>query len=150
MDAGLRVTDAHDQTVSHKYTVHYPNHAPREDDPHYKDFNEFHRRTKATAKCAIGAHRNDFSECSLDKPLELHHAHIEFSLQNGVDLRWLENDYPGISNPDEIGAWVESASNLLWYCVAHHRGPGGVHCVSASDFEAEKYVRELISAPEDS
>jgi len=137
-------TPAHDQKITHWYVVHYPEHEPRESDPHYRDFEAFRRRTKATAQCAIGAHRGDFGECSLDKPLELHHAHIEFSLQNGVELKWLEVDYPGVSDPDIIGAWVESAENLLWLCQAHHRGPGGIHVAAASDFEAEKYVRGLI------
>lgn len=136
--------DAHDQKVTHSYTVRYPAHPPREGDPHYVDFEAFHRRTRATATCAVGEHRNDFSECSLDKPLELHHAHIEFSLQNGVDLAWLEKDYPGVSDPGEVGAWVESAANLVWLCEFHHRGHGGVHVASASDFEAEKYVKGLI------
>jgi hypothetical protein len=139
-------TPAHNQAVTHHYIVHYPDHEPRESDPHYRDFNAYRRRTKSTAQCAIGYHRNDFSECSLDKPLELHHAHIEFSLQNGVDLRWLEVDYPGVSDPSIIGAWVESADNLLWLCQAHHRGPGGIHVAAASDFEAEKYVRNLIGS----
>ena len=139
-------TPAHDQNVTHRYTVHYPDHEPRESDPHYRDFNAYRRRTKDAAQCAIGAHRADFSECSLDKPLELHHAHIEFSLQNGVDLKWLEADYPGVSDPATIGAWVESANNLIWLCEAHHRGAGGIHVAAASDFEAEKYVRNLISS----
>lgn len=125
--------------------MHYPPHPARENDPHYCDFEAYRRRTKDTAQCAIGAHRGDFSECSLDKPLELHHAHVEFSLQNGIDLTWLERDYPGISDPSTVGAWVESADNLLWLCEFHHRGHGGVHVASASDFEAEKYVRGLIS-----
>lgn len=136
---------AHTQTASHRYTVHYPEHPARADDPHYKDFEEFRRRTKDTAQCAIGAHRGDFSECSLDQPLELHHAHVEFSLQNGVDLAWLERDYPGISNPDEVGAWIETGDNLEWLCEFHHRGHGGVHVAAAADFEAERYVRGLIT-----
>ncbi|WP_205670218.1 hypothetical protein [Amycolatopsis sp. CFH S0078] len=136
-------TPAHDQNTTHHYLMHYPPHPPRADDPHYRDFEAFRRRTHATAKCSIGEHRGDFSECH--GQLELHHAHVEFSLQNGVDLAWLEKDYPGISNPDEVGAWVESAQNLMWLCEAHHRGHGGVHVASASDFEAAKYVRGLIS-----
>jgi len=136
------MTDAHSQKVTHSYLVHYPAHPARKDDPHYTDFNEYRRRTKATAKCSIGEHRNDFSECH--GGLELHHAHIEFSLQNGVDLKWLERDYPGVSRPDEVGAWVESAANLTWLCEFHHRGPGGVHVASASDYEAERYVKGLI------
>lgn len=136
---------AHAQTAVHRYMMHYPEHPARKDDPHYRDFEEYRRRTHATAKCAVGGHRNDFSECSLDKPLELHHAHIEFALQNGVDLAWLEDDYPGVSDAAQVGAWVESASNLEWLCEFHHRGTGGAHVASASDFEAEKYVKGLIS-----
>ena len=136
--------ESHDQNVTHHYTVHYPDHSERASDPHYVDFNSYRARTKDTAQCSIGAHRNDFTECTLDKPLELHHSHVEFSLQNGVDLKWLEVDYPGISDPNTIGAWVESADNLLWLCEFHHRGAGGVHTAAASDYEAEKYVRGLI------
>jgi hypothetical protein len=134
---------AHTQVESHRYLMHYPEHPARKNDPHYRDFNAYRKATKATAKCAIGAHRGDFSECS--GQLELHHAHVEFSLQNGVDLKWLEADYPGISDPDTVGAWVESGKNLEWLCEFHHRGHGGVHVAAASDFEAEKYVRGLIS-----
>lgn len=136
-------TPAHDHNVTHRYLVHYPEHSPRESDPHYKDFEHYRRLTHATAKCAIGEHRRDYSEC--DGPLELHHAHVEFALQNGIDLAWLEVDYPGISDPDSVGAWVESAANLQWLCLKHHRGRGGVHSATYSDFEAERFVRGLIS-----
>lgn len=134
---------AHDQKMSHSYVVRFPDHEPREGDPHYKDFHAYRRKTAKTAQCAIGLHRNDFTECQ--GPLQLHHSHIEFALQNSVDLAWLEKDYPGISDPDQVGAWVESAENLLWLCTFHHIGNGGVHLLSASDYEAEKYVRGLIS-----
>jgi hypothetical protein len=133
----------HDWKQTHSYVVHYPAHAPRDGDPHFKDFDAYRRETFATAKCSIGQHRNDFTECQ--GQLELHHSHVEFSLQNGIDLKWLEGDYPGIGNPDSVGAWVESGNNLLWLCEFHHRGHGGVHCATASDYEAEKYVRGLIS-----
>lgn len=139
------MTDTHDQAVTHHYTIHYPEHDPRDGDPNYVDFEAYRRRTKATAQCAVGLHRGDFSECS--GGLELHHAHIEFALQNGVDLQWLEVDYPGVSDPATVGAWVESAANLVWLCEHHHRGSGGVHLVSASDYEAEKYVRGLFDGP---
>lgn len=138
-------TPAHDAKITHGYVVHYPPHPPRAEDPHYRDFEAFRRRTHDTAQCAVGAHRGDFAECSLDQPLELHHAHVEFALQNGVDLKWLETDYPGISDPEQVGAWVESAANLVWLCEFHHRGHGGVHVASAADYEAERYVRGLIA-----
>jgi hypothetical protein len=132
----------HDQPVTHSYRLHYPAHPARTGDPHYRDFDAYRRRTKASAVCAVGGHRNDFSECQ--GGLELHHSAVEFSLQNGVDLKWLEADYPGISNADEVGAWVESAANLEWLCERHHRGADGVHLLSASDWEAAKYVRGLV------
>ncbi len=141
------MTDAHDQAVTHSYTIRYPEHPARTDDPHYRDFDAIHRAWKKDPEkwqCAIGKHRGDFSECDLKKPLELHHAHVEFSLQNGVDLAWLEKDYPGISNPDEVGQWVETADNLIVLCVFHHRGHGGVHVADAATFEAERYVRGLV------
>lgn len=137
------MTDAHEQQVTHHYTVHYPPHPARTDDPHYKDFEHFRRSTKDTAQCAKGLEKGTFSECS--GGLELHHAHIEFALQNGVDLAALEKRYPGVSDPDQVGAWIESAANLQWLCTGHHRGHGGVHVASASDYEAETFVKGLIS-----
>lgn len=139
---------AHDQPVTRHYVVRYPDHPARAEDPHYKDFEAYRRRTKGAAQCAMGARRGDFGECDLSAPLELHHAHVEFALQNGVDLAWLERDYPGISSPGEVGAWIESAANLIWLCRACHRGPGGVHVASAADYEAERYVRSLIGKAE--
>lgn len=159
---------AHDQTEAHRYVVHYPPHPARTSDPHYKDFNHYHRTTGPTARCAFAEHATLAGDppaelgyhggnphrlvgagelragCDLDHPMELHHAHVEFSLQNGVDLALLEKDYPGISDPDTVGAWVESAANFEWLCVFHHRGPGGAHTAAASDYEAEKYVQGLI------
>ncbi len=138
---------AHDQPVTNRYVVAYPEHPARADDPHYKDFTHLHRLWKADPvkwRCSVGAHRGDFRECDLTRPLELHHAHVEFSLQNGVDLAWLAVDYPGIDDPTKVGAWVESADNLIVLCVRHHRGVGGIHHASASDFEAEKFVHDLI------
>ena len=128
--------------MTHHYTLLYPAHPARAEDPHYKDFSAYRRRTKATAQCAIGLHRNDFSECG--GGLELHHHAIEFSLQQGIDLKWLEADYPGVSDPNSVGAWVESAKNLEWLCERHHRGLDGVHVLSASDYQAIKYVRGLV------
>jgi hypothetical protein len=137
--------------------MHYPEHPARKDDPHYVDFNHYHQTHRQAARCLVGTYM-DFSECKdaqgepalpddkdFQPGLELHHAHVEFSLQNGIDLSALEKDYPGISDPANVGAWVESASNFMWLCAWHHRGAAGAHTASASDFEAEKYVKGLIS-----
>jgi len=135
---------AHQQATTNHYTIAYPPHPAREDDPHYRDFEHYRRTHVATAVCHFAERRGgDTSECG--GGLELHHSHVEFSMQNGVDLAVLERDYPGISNPDEVGAWVESAANLVFLCERHHRGHGGVHHASASDFEASVFVRGLIT-----
>lgn len=135
---------AHDQNVTHHYLMHYPEHPPRPEDPHYVDFNHYRKTHIKDAKCAY-ADSATGDQCVTDKPLELHHRIIEFSLQNGVDFKVLERDFPGISDPTQVGAWVESDQNFEWLCQFHHRGHGGVHVASASDFEAEKYVKGLIS-----
>ncbi len=148
---------AHDQTVTHHYVIHYPEHPARTSDPHYVDFNAYHTKNRPTARCAVGLVIG-FDQCSdaqghpltidgngQQSGLELHHAHIEFALQNGISLTALESVYPGISNPSQVGAWVESGANLMWLCAYHHRGHGGAHTASASDWEAEKFVRGLIT-----
>lgn len=135
---------AHDQATTNRYVVHYPEHPARASDPHYKDFEHYRNATKDTAVCQFGLDRGgDFSECA--GGLELHHSHIEFSLQNGVDLALLEARYPGVSDSGSVGAWVECAANLVWICAKHHRGSGGIHHASASDFEAEHFIRNLIT-----
>lgn len=148
---------AHTGAQSHHYSVHFPPHPARTSDPHYVDFNHYHTLHRATARCYVGqritfvdckdAQGND---CALDAQgqqsgLELHHAHVEFSLQNGISLTALEVDFPGISDPTTVGAWVESDQNFRWLCVFHHRASGGAHTVSHSDWEAEQYVLGLIS-----
>lgn len=138
------MTDAHSRKITHSYTITYPAHEPRRSDPHYRDFDAYRRKTKATARCNHAVQTGDDSECDHEHPLELHHAHIEFALQNAIGLDRLERFYPGVSNPDKVGAWVESAANLLWLCRWHHRGHAGVHSATSSDYEAEKFVQRLI------
>jgi hypothetical protein len=155
------MVDAHTQGETHRYLMHFPEHPAREDDPHYADFNAYHRAHRAIARCYIGE-RIGFTDCcdaqghpapppagGGEQPgLELHHAHVEFSLQNGVSLAALEVDYPGISDPGQVGAWVESGANFRWLCAWHHRGAAGAHTASHSDYEASQYVIGLISRVE--
>jgi hypothetical protein len=150
---------AHDGGQSHHYWVHFPQHPARESDPHYKDFDAYHRRTRAAARCYVGE-RVGYGDCrdetgKLSPPppageqpgLELHHAHVEFALQNGISLTALEKDYPGISDPDHVGAWIESDQNFRWLCTYHHRGEGGAHTASHADWEAQQYVPGLLAPP---
>jgi hypothetical protein len=156
MSTGPANVAAHGALQAHRYYMHFPPHPARTSDPHYKDFDAYHRKTRATARCYVGE-RIGFGECldthgnpappaagGAQPGLELHHAHIEFSLQQGVDLAALEVDYPGVSDPDQVGAWVESAVNFRWLCSWHHRGASGAHTASHADWEAAQYVRGLI------
>jgi hypothetical protein len=141
----MPTTPAHDQTITHRYLAHYPEHEPRDRDPHYVDFQAFRRRTQKTAQCHYGLPLNDFTDCH--GGLELHHSHIEFAIMNGVDLKHLEHVYPGVSNRDQVGAWVESADNLVWLCERHHRDVGaGVHDLSASDYEGSRFTDAIFGA----
>lgn len=137
-------TTAHQQTITNHYLISYPEHSPREGDPHYRDFHAYHERTKHDPRiyrCGWAVETGDQSQCA-PGPLELHHSHIEFALANAVDLKHLAAAYPGVDNPDEVGAWIETAANLTWYCALHHRGAAaGVHHLSASDFEASKWLQ---------
>jgi hypothetical protein len=164
---GDALTPAHEQVKAVRYTEHYPAHPARADDPHYKDFNHFHRTYGPTARCVFAVEHDRPGDpdpvrqtdvphrligaaearvgCDTLKPMELHHAHIEFATQNEVDLTLLEDLYPGVSNPDELGAWVESGTNFEWLCVFHHRGHGGKHVASASDVEAERYMKGFLT-----
>lgn len=134
---------AHAQTVTNRYVIHYPDHEPREGDPHYADFRAWKKRQRATPgawRCAWAARVDDDSQCA-PGPLEAHHGHIEFAMARAVDLTHLEHLYPGISNPDEVGAWIESDQNLILYCPRHHRSAdAGLHHLSAADFEASHFL----------
>lgn len=142
------MTDAHVQKASHSYLVHYPEHAPRAQDPHKKDFEAWKRKRKesGTWYCDFAhEHRGgDESECDMQHPLEAHHRTVELAMLNEVDFALLEADYPGISDSASAGAWIDGDSNLTLLCVSHHRGPMGVHCASYSDYGSEFYVRNLI------
>lgn len=151
---------AHAAPQTHHYIMHFPPHPARTDDPHYVDFSHYHKLHRATARCYIGEHIG-YSDCrdaqfNLCPPpddggeqsgLELHHAYVEFSLQQGISLSALEKDFPGISDTTDVGAWVESDVNFRWLCAWHHRGAAGAHTASHSDWTASIYVPTLISKP---
>lgn len=159
----MEIVPAHKQKFTHRYMVVYPDHQPRESDPHYRDFHEYRRRHVANALCDFAADRGgDTSECDLNHPLELHHAVIEFAMlgnlqdidgdgdldldpTSAVDLKILAADYPGIDTPEEVGDWINSADNLVFLCRKHHRGAGGVHSAAYADYVASQYVRGLIT-----
>ena len=187
MSTDAAAVAAHQAAQSHHYMMHFPPHPARTADPHYVDFNAYHKAHRATARCYIGErigygdcmdaqmkaapaptadwvqigcrcgghtnamHITDKCTCppecdGREQPgLELHHSIVEFSLQQGVDLAALEHDYPGISDPSQVGAWIETDANFRWLCAWHHRGAAGAHTASHSDWSASQYVQGLIT-----
>lgn len=148
---------AHTAAQTHHYWVHFPEHPARTSDPHYIDFDHYHRLHRPSARCYVGQ-RIGYDDCKdaqgvpcaineggVMSGLELHHAHVEFSLQNGISLTALEVDYPGISDPTQVGAWVETDANFRFLCVFHHRGAGGAHTATHADWEAGQYIPGLIT-----
>lgn len=131
------MTAAHDQTMTLHIVSHIPDHAPREDDPHYHLFERAKARIKRQGlwTCAIG---DDL--CS--GQLELHHSHVEFSQINSVDPEKIERVL-GLHFQDDAAfqAWVESPGNLEVLCVAHHRTHYGIHVVPGALWEALRWHR---------
>jgi hypothetical protein len=150
-----QITPAHTQAVTNHYTLHYPDHTPRQGDVHYVAFNTYHRAHSKTSVCFVGA-RLGFDSCSdalgkpmLDQPghpgLELHHHYLEFAVINSVDIHAIEVDYPNLTSIELVQEWAESDPNFMWLCALHHRGAGGAHHAAYADFEASLYVKGLIS-----
>ncbi len=141
------IVPAHIQKVTHSYFLSFPAHLPRAEDPHYRAFNALRKKLKDTPAwvCAMGAQRGDFSDCDLGHPLELHHSVIEFALTNEVDLAAIGHDFPQITDEEELAVFAESTLNVQVLCLYHHRGHGGIHVAAYADYEAEKYVRGLIT-----
>ena len=138
----MAATPAHSQPVTHRYTERFPAHLPREDDPYFKLFQAYHRATQATAVCFIGE-RTGFGYCS--GGLELHHAVLEFSTVNGVNLKAIQVDHPDLKDADAVARWAESDPNFRWLCEYCHRGNAGAHVASHSDWEASQYVPGFLS-----
>lgn len=136
---------AHAQEITHRYTIHYPEHLPREADPHYHLFEAAKAHLKQSGKwqCAVGVEHGDTAECS--GGLELHHHYVEYALANAVDLALIAAAFPNVTDAASLQTWIESEEQLQVLCAFHHRGHGGVHVLSAADWEAERFVRGLVT-----
>ncbi len=152
----MKEVAAHDQKVTNRYVLHYPPHAPREDDPHYHAFHPYRTAHADVAVCYVGS-RVGYDQCAdaqgramPHQPrkgglgLELHHSHLEFALLNSVDVEAIRKDFPDLTDAAKVVAWAESDANFMWLCARHHRGSGGAHHAAYADFLAEPYVRGLV------
>jgi hypothetical protein len=140
------MTASHDRAQTHRYVMHYPEHAPREDDPHYRAFEAYRRHHRDGAACYV-AERAGHDSCA--GALELHHSVLEFATANAADPVALHRDFPEISadaTADEIADWIASSPGAFrWLCAFHHRGHGGAHTASHADWTAQLYVPGLIT-----
>lgn len=131
------MTAAHDQMLTLHVLTHVPEHAPREDDPHYHLFEQAKDRTKRQGlwKCAI-------SDDLCGGQLELHHSHVEFSQANAADPAKVEKAF-GLHFADDetFQQWIESPGNLEVLCESHHRTHYGVHVVPSALWEALRFHR---------
>jgi len=141
---------AHDQTFTNRYVVGYFAHEPRADDPHKIDFDAWKQRQRDSGnwRCSWAAKIDDDSECDLTKPLEAHHSHLELALMNNVNFTHLEHLYPGISDPDKVGAWIDGDANLTLYCCKHHRAvSAGIHHLDGAMWEASYVLTDGTLRP---
>lgn len=131
------MTAAHDQSETLHILMHVPDHAPREDDPHYHLFEQAKTRLKRQGlwKCVIG---DDLCEGQL----ELHHTHVEHSQINAADPGKIEAALGlHFENDEDFQRWAESPGNLEVLCAAHHRTHYGVHVLPAALWEANRWRR---------
>lgn len=130
-------TAAHDQRLTVHLLAHVPEHAPREDDPHYRLFERAKARLKRQGlwTCVIG------DDLCGGEP-ELHHTHVEFSQINAVDPAKLERALGlHFADDEDFQAWVESPGNLEVLCANHHRTHYGVHVVPSALWETLRWHR---------
>jgi hypothetical protein len=136
------MTDAHSQALTLHLITNVPEHAPREDDPHYHLFNQAKERIKKQGlwKCIV----ND-DLCSGGP--ELHHSNIEFSQIGSTDSSKVAEAFGlHFENDEDFQAWIESPGNLEVLCVAHHRTHFGIHAIPAPLWDALRF-RKVGSLP---
>lgn len=129
------VTAAHDQMMTIHVETHVPDHAPREDDPHYHLFEQAKARLKRQGlwKCIIA------DELCGGEP-ELHHTYIEFSQINEVDPKKVQEALGlHFDNDEEFQVWAESPGNLEVLCANHHRTHYGIHVIPGPLWEALRF-----------
>lgn len=129
------MTAAHDQMQTLHILAHVPEHAPREDDPHYAAFEQMKARMKRQGllKCVI-------SDDLCSGPTEIHHSIVEFSQINAADSEKIAKAYGlHFENDDDFAAWCEGPGNAEPLCVAHHRTHFGIHVMPGPLWDALRF-----------
>lgn len=142
-----KITPAHTQKVHLDILEFFPDHEPRESDPHYHLFNDARAKLKAAGKWVCWACGK--TEAQVGSPLEAHHSTIEFALANGVDVLKFKERFPefNVSTDEELFAFVEGESNLTILCTDHHRGLHGIHSLPYPCWVAQAFWKDGLPAP---
>jgi len=137
------VTAEHDQMMTIHVETHVPEHAPREDDPHYHLFEQAKARLKRQGlwKCII-------ADDLCGGEAELHHTYIEFSQINEVDPKKVQESLGlHFESDEEFQVWAESPGNLEVLCANHHRTHYGIHVIPGPLWEALRFRMVGTEAP---
>ena len=141
-EANSLTTPAHLQVDRECVAFYYPEHLPRESDPHYKLFSKARKRIIAAGVgCWI---------CGTKENLECHHAECEYAAATGVDVEKFATLFPEyhITSEEEFLNWVESEGNFQILCALHHRSPyAGVHHCPSPNWKLQRFWRTDLPAP---
>jgi hypothetical protein len=114
--------------------VAYPPHEPRSESPTYVKTHH-HLIYTLDAPCWVCGIRH-----STGGAMETHHFHFEWAAQNGLDLAKVTADWPKLTDRLKLAEWVDSESNMLVLCAAHHRGKyTGVHEITYPAWLLQRY-----------
>ena len=131
------MTAEHDQSETLHILMHVPEHAPREDDPHYHLFEQAKARLKRQNLWTCV-----FNDDLCGGQLELHHTHVEHSQINAADPEKIQKALGlHFENDEDFQRWAESPGNLEVLCANHHRTHYGVHVLPAALWEANRWRR---------
>lgn len=121
-----------------------PEHEPRQDDPYASEYRRarHHAIDVLDSPCWICGVRK-----SQGGQMETHHFIVEWSLQNGIDPKKVQADFPefDFSDEEKFKAWIDSEGNFMVLCAQHHRGFSGVHSITWPPFSAQRYARDGVT-----
>jgi hypothetical protein len=134
--------------------AHYPEHGPRETDPHYKIFNaaRHHLIDVLGVGCWIGgARKQDLAaglslghRCYGATQLEAHHHIAEFAALAEEDWQKVAADFPqlNIHSDEDFLRAAEAEGGLLILCDKHHRSPHhGIHSLTEPVWKLDRYAK---------
>ena len=131
----------------------YPAHGPREDDVHYRIFNQAQHHLIHVLKtgCWIGGATLDEIKaglptghrCATAHQLEAHHNFAEWAGLSEIDWQKFSVDFPqlGVHSDEDFLNLAESEGGLLILCDVHHRGPyHGIHAITEPVWKLQRYA----------